>query len=1376
MHKFKVLRRTLRVWKSVGEDTGPRQEMTNTNTGASSSQMTGSFAGASNFSIQDSQFNVVGGNMVHSTINVTNVTNVTQEIQESYSCTDAEICEALRRLNDPVGCSWNASRVCLVGTRTVHIEEISVWEAATSSCNSAEIYVVADSAGSGKSALAHTISQKARREGTLVSSFFFDQMKQHSTPSNMMAALIRGLCDVSDSVKRQIGEIIAKDHSLANADPIQQFEEIVLPICPALPQGRRFTVTIDALDEDHSSIIVTILRDWVPRLPPSFRIFLTTRPESRIMKQLEKQPHIRLSSNSLTGLSQLQDVKLFITASLSKTKYGPSISAKLLEAFIAKSEGLFLWATMVLRHIDDAYDPAGELQDIIAGSSDDWKEADGAVKQLDSLYQRILLKLRWTDRRFVEKYKIVMGALVTLKEPLSAAGLAALYESDCIAVDDIHRICGLLQPLLRDYSSEDPQKPIQLLHLSVQEYLTQRASLPYRLDCDEHHSRLGYLALRIIKSHLTSQNVPILGYTDGEWFRDITSVPPPIPPLLKDDVLEQLWYSCQHVGTHMETMPTTGTTSLHAEFGFQVLVNEPRSILEVTASMGSLIKISPLKKLALVLSGSTLESSSIRRTAAIYCAVARCLVPLNRFVEARPLIEDAVSLYRDLFSEDTEDAVLGREFALSLYNLSVTLQHFGSHEEGRRIAQEGIGIVRRLAHIQPLHFQALLSKLLRTCSVLFSKAGLHENALGMALEDTEITRKLTGSHLSQDLAQSLSNLRDIHMELDRHEDAIPPIVEAVQIYRQLTSSDPEKYNVALADSLYKHSQSLCVNGNYTDALGPAQESLAIRQTLAKEDPEASDEQLVLTLRRVSYILLRCKRSSDAIPTSIGAVAVGRRLAAKDEQFQSQLAHSLHLYGANLSMIGKPFEAIEATKEAVAIRRRLISQGRISMIDTEESLGLSLHNLGCQLGKLDDYDNAILPALESIEINRRLVATNLTKYEGQLSDSLRGYSFYLSNMGRNIEAVEAVRESLQIRRRMAASRSNSAEMDEPLAGTLCSLAYYLGQGKFYDEALPFDREAIEIWRRVVNRDTSFEKHLASSLHNFGVDLSMLDQYVEAIGCTTEAVDIYRRLASLDGENALNYFAKSLENLATILCACDRSVEAKPFSLEAIEIRRRLVEKDVNSEDHLAASLHILASCLPAKGQNAEAIVYRNEEVAIRRRLVERKKTPLNKLELAQSLNEYAWCLTQTSGPYSDAVAYAQESAAKYRQILAEKPGDAEISLDLANVMDTKAHALNLCQRYDEAIKVSEEGLILCVKKGEGEPSVNFFDFPANVLHQRCAEAFYSIGRYEDALRHVEEAVVIGRRLVVEGNTGRDRETLSESLVLLEKIRSHLETPT
>ncbi|TFK29431.1 TPR-like protein [Coprinopsis marcescibilis] len=1470
MDKILPAHNALKKWKAYNSVSKERR-----NRGEKGANVTEVLANASNVTIRDSaQINVVGGDVTNNM--VTNITNVINN-----DSTDVDIHEALRRLADPMGCFWNASATCLAGTRETHIGEIISWINGPVG-STAEIYVVADSAGSGKSALAHTICRKAEKEKTLVVGFFFNQMNQHSTSSGLMASFIRGLCDIDNQIKRQVGETLAKNNTLAIADPVRQFEDVVLPICPLIPQNRHFVIVIDALDEEHDPIILSILRDWVPRLPPCFRVILTTRPEERIVKALENQPHISHSSRSLTGAFNDKDIRTFITFRLSKTTYGPSITPEVLTAFIKKTEGLFLWAATVLNHIDDSYDPAAELEDIVTGDSTHWDEDDAATQQLDSLYLRILSKHKWTDRRFVEKYKKIMGAFATLKEPLSPTALAALYAPEGIKINDVHRICSLLRPLLQDYSASNPRQPVRLLHLSVQEFLTKRAPLQFRLNSEEHHSRLSHLALLVIKNGLTSTNVPILEYSLGEWTSDPLAIPPKVPSLEKDSVSEQLWYSCHQLEHHTSTMPTEPVEKSHIQLAREVIVEQPRAILEVTAAAGAIIDIISLRKLTLVLSSSTLDAPTTRTTARIYCSMARILAETNRHTESRPLARDSVDLYRQVSSETDPD--VKKEFALALVTLSATLYSLKDYEVCRQSVREGLGLLPPLDDTDT-SFRKLLSRFLRIDSLALSGLEHHDEAIRIATEAITISRQLVTDRVNKSehaVARALSNLAFILNASKRVEDAIPPIVEcidilrafpptdlstsqlfassfhnysfylsrtgkfpaalpaiqdaigiyhtlydsdparfrpnlvagfqqygwclsqtgslseaveqyskAIAIQRELAAKDPATHEPRLSDLTYSHAHCLSGLGNHVAAVQVGQEALQIRRRIAVQDPIKFEPSLGFSLWKVACDLDECQRTGDATPLLVESIDLRRRLAAGDAEHVISLAHSLHSYGYNLSRAGKNLEAIEPTTEAVTLRRELASKDPGV---SEPMLAYSLHNLGCHLTACDRHSDALPCRKEVVEIRRRLASRDPATYDVQLADSLDTLTYTLAILvderdsaklqdaddpdseavvARSDDVIALRIEAVGVRRRLATGDSEQSLSD--VARTLFSLAADYRVVKRYTDAIPAMQESIEIRRRLLARDPkSLEQasQLASCLMNYPMYLAAVNKHTDATESAQESVDIYRSLAAQNPDLYNESLAISTELLALYLDKDQRHDDAIAMGLEAVTLRRQLAAgdpSDSEAQSSLAEALYDYASYLFDGGRHADTLDPIRESVAIRRRIAGQSPEQYTG-DLGDSLNCHAWYLAET-GPYPEAVQHAEEAVALFRSL---STSDAAHIGDLENALDTLAHALNLCERYEEALSKAKEGLLLEIEKEEEEEegSEDGSDLQVldgkSTLHQRCAVAFFHLGRKEDALEHVQLAIPMFRMLVA--HVPERKENLEQCLRLLDQINN------
>ncbi|TFK29061.1 TPR-like protein [Coprinopsis marcescibilis] len=1287
MHKIVTIRQKINKWAQGAKNTSERERIPKyERPGKSTVEV---LTKAQNVYLHNVEMPVAGRD-----INITN-----NNINHQHSCTDLELHEALRRIGDPNNCSWDPARTCLQGTRQRHIEEIRSWiSSRTEGSSSAELLIIADSVGSGKSALAHTLCQQTQSQGVLVVGFFFNQMELQSTPSNLMAALLRGLCDISDKVKRGIGEILVKDSTLASAKPIRQFESIILPICPLLPSGKTFVAIIDALDEEQDAVILDILRSWVPRLPHSFRIIATTRPEPRIMKHFDNQPHIRRFILSLTGESNHQDIQVFITSRLLNASFGQSITPKLLGEFVSKTEGLFLWGETVLAHLEDSFDAVAELEDIVRGKSTHWEEDDEATKKLETLYLRILSKLKWTDSRFVEKYRVIMGALVTLKEPLSATAIAAMYATERVTVTDIDRLCSLLQPLLQNYTKQNSNQPLRLLHLSVRDFLTKRAPDLYRLDNKAHDAKLSRLALGIIKQELTTVNVPLLGYSAGDWICDPIREPPQIPLLVKDGISEHLGYACRFVGEHTSAIPEDYTQEVDVQLMRDILVVDPRPVLEVTASMGAVIQIVPLRKQTLAsypflqMSGRLLDDGANIATAELYLAIGRCLDIAERYSEAVPIIEDATKLYRQIHSHQVDPTTRTRaQFSISLFVLATSLIGLKRHDEALPSIEESVVLARQLCSPNVELYQPLLARVLRTHGVILGNLKRHEEAYQTGLEDLELFRRLVTTDQDQyesHLAWALHHIAWYANGSARKHEAVLFASEAVEIRRRIVSKAPSE-EANLAASLHEYAIYLAECDRAEESIGPGQEAVVIRRRLASVDPDQYEAGLSDSLHNLACDMETCKRPADSLPYFEEAVSIRRRLADKNPKTLSSLSYSLHSYANAFSEAGRHKDALEPGRAAVDIRRQLVAEDPGKY---EQHLAWSLAKLAWYYSSSKLLPDAVPSSEEATRLFRALTAVNSEKWEPELATSLHNQAFYLVNAGKISNSLSLGQEAISIRRRLA--ERNPDEFEQWLASTLHNYAYHCSLLDKLTDAIAYTKEAVDIRRHLAAKNPSeFELDFSSSLHNYAIYLAGSGQTEESIQPGQEAVSIRRRLASADPDSIRPMLGQSLYNLAFDLGTCGRHEEGLPLVQESVEVRRRLVEKDPDAYSE----------------------------------------------DLASSLETYARRLSDC-GRVVDSVEYAQEAAAIRRSLLQAGNPTASVT-GLSETLSNMAIDLNACGRHEEAILASGEAIGLRQK----EPQQDFGESVANAMHNH-ALFLSSAGRMNEAIDFMQQTLPIRRQLV------------------------------
>jgi predicted transcriptional regulator len=309
-----------------------------------------------------------------------------------------------------------------------------------------------------------------------------------------------------------------------------------------------------------------------------------------------------------------------------------------------------------------------------------------------------------------------------------------------------------------------------------------------------------------------------------------------------------------------------------------------------------------------------------------------------------------------------------------------------------------------------------------------------------------------------------------------------------------------------------------------------------------------------------------------------------RLARTPREEPEERARVLNMLGFALSEMGRRAEALQATQEAVEIRRRLAAQHPEAFLP---DLAMSLLSLGADLSELGRRAEALQAAQEAVDLYRRLAAQHPDAFLPNLAMSLLNLGKALSEMGRRAEALQATQEAVEIRRRLAAQHPEAFLPD--LAMSLLSLGADLSELGRRAEALQAAQEAVDLYRRLAaQHPDAFLPYLAMSLHNLGAMLSEMGRREEALQAAQESVEIRRRLARQNPDAFLPYLANSLTNLSDVLFALDRWEEALQAAQEAVEIRRRLARQYPEAFlPDLAESLGAFGKALLGLGRAPEA---------------------------------------------------------------------------------------------------------------------------------------------------------------------------------------------
>jgi len=235
-----------------------------------------------------------------------------------------------------------------------------------------------------------------------------------------------------------------------------------------------------------------------------------------------------------------------------------------------------------------------------------------------------------------------------------------------------------------------------------------------------------------------------------------------------------------------------------------------------------------------------------------------------------------------------------------------------------------------------------------------------------------------------------------------------------------------------------------------------------------------------------------------------------------------------------------------------------------------------------------------------------IAISFRLLDGAASDSerslvLTNLSNHLYEAGENAQALDAIREAVDIHRRLA--KENPARFEPDLAMSLNNLSGCLSEAGEDAQALGAISEAVDIYRRLAEENpVRFEPDLASSLNNLSNRLSKAGEDAQALDAIGKAVDIRRRLAKKNPARFEPDLALNLNNLSNRLHKAGEIAQALDAIRKAAGIYRRLAKANpARFEPDLASSLNNLSNRLSEAGENAQALDAIGEAVDIRRRL-------------------------------------------------------------------------------------------------------------------------------------------------------------------------------
>ncbi|KAJ7855875.1 hypothetical protein B0H14DRAFT_3865092 [Mycena olivaceomarginata] len=257
-------------------------------------------------------------------------------------------------------------------------------------------------AGAGKSAIMQTLCQQLQDVGRLGGAFFFK--RGHATRGNpkvLFATLAYQLAEHNRDLRPLISQIVEDNSSVVARQMEVQLRQLIVEPCQSLPNSSPLVLLIDGLDEcdthDSQVEILCLIRITVCLHPSKFRFLIASRPEAHI-RETFGNPSFDKILDSINVHQSFIDVKKYFNDQFARIHCehqhtmadipAPWPPADVVESLVEKSSGYFVYASTVIRFIDDKnFRPTERL---VAVSSLTPNNFEAPFEALDQLYIQIL--------------------------------------------------------------------------------------------------------------------------------------------------------------------------------------------------------------------------------------------------------------------------------------------------------------------------------------------------------------------------------------------------------------------------------------------------------------------------------------------------------------------------------------------------------------------------------------------------------------------------------------------------------------------------------------------------------------------------------------------------------------------------------------------------------------------------------------------------------------------------------------------------------------------------------------------------------------------------------------------------------------------------
>ncbi|KAL2149706.1 hypothetical protein VTH82DRAFT_8358 [Thermothelomyces myriococcoides] len=340
--------------------------------------------------------------------------------------------------------------------------------------------------GSGKSvASGHVI--KYLQSYNLDCAYFFFKNNEKPSLTQFLLSIALQMAESNFQIRHTFLDMIQEGETVdIHSDHVMVWNNIFLGRIFKMALSQPQYWVIDALDECQPRLMSTLI-SMFSRIEPTvpLRIFITSRPSGHVERLLNQEKIMRAELH--TGQAEsLRDIDAFVRSRLS-----PSIiqefneeDGDLVAEIIEKSNGIFLWASLIMTRLDEAHSIEAMR-----------KTLDQVPSEMSGMYNGILESI--IESPNADLAHCILKWVVCARKPLTTEELREVVRLDINQTlrtsDRFSQICGNLITV--------ENNRVQVMHQTVKEFLTGEQS-DYYIPRSWSHARIAELCLQ----HLNGRN------------------------------------------------------------------------------------------------------------------------------------------------------------------------------------------------------------------------------------------------------------------------------------------------------------------------------------------------------------------------------------------------------------------------------------------------------------------------------------------------------------------------------------------------------------------------------------------------------------------------------------------------------------------------------------------------------------------------------------------------------------------------------------------------------------------------------------------------------------------------------------------------------